>query len=62
MLRQTLGRIHQSRDIDVFLKLSMAREPTTDDYKSQGTQMNLDSYPRINDLKSMGWNPLEGGN
>ena len=39
-------------DIDVFPKLSMVREPTTDDYKSQGTQMTLDSYPRINDLKS----------
>ena len=34
-------------------KLSMEREPTTDDCKSQGTQMTLDSYPRINDLKSM---------
>ena len=41
-------------------KLSMAREIATDDYKSQGTQMTLDSYPRINDLKSMGWNQLEG--
>ena len=42
-------------------KLLMEREPTTDDCKSQGTQMTLESYPRINDLKSMGWNPLEGG-
>ena len=40
---------------------SMVREPTTDSCKSQGTQMTLDSYLRINDLKSMGWNPLEGG-
>ena len=24
-------------------------------------KMTLDSYPRINDLKSMGWNLLEGG-
>ena len=24
-------------------------------------KITLDSYPRINDLKSMGWNPLEGG-
>ena len=48
-------------NIDVFPKLSMAREPTTDDYKSQGTQMTLDSYPKINDLNFMGWNPLEGG-
>ena len=37
----------------------MAREPTTDECKSQGTQMTLDSYPIINDLKSMGWNLLE---
>ena len=43
-------------------KMSMVREPTTDDYKSQGTQMTLDSYPIINALKLMGWNPLEGGN
>ena len=48
-------------DIDVFPKLSMVREPTTDDCKSQGTQMTLDSYPRVNDLNLMGWNPLEGG-
>ena len=47
--------------VDVFPKLSMAREPTTDDCKSQGTQMTLESYPRINDLNSMGWNPLEVG-
>ena len=32
----------------------MVREPTIDDCKSQGTQMTLESYPRINDLKSMG--------
>ena len=39
----------------------MAKEPTSDDYKSQGTQMTLESYLRINDLNSMEWNPLEGG-
>ena len=39
-LGQTLERIHQSGNIDVFPKLLMVREPTTDDYKSQGTQMN----------------------
>ena len=61
-LGRTLGRIHRSRDIDVFPKLSMAREPTTDDCKSQGTQMTLESYPRINDMNSMGRNPLEGWN
>ena len=43
-------------------KLSMAREPTTDDYKSQRMQRTLDSYSRINDLMLMEWNPLEGGN
>ena len=58
---QTLEIIYRLRDIDVFQKLSVAREPTTDDCKSQGTQMTLDSYPWINDLKLMGWNPLEGG-
>ena len=45
-----------------FQKISTAREPTINDCKSQGTQMTLDSYPIITDLKSMGWNPLEGGN
>ena len=45
----TLRRIHRSGDIDVFPKLSMARETTTDGYKSQGTQMTLKSYPIIND-------------
>ena len=61
-LGQTLERIHRSRDIDVFPKLSMERELTTNDCKSQGTQMTLESYSRVNDLRSMEWNPLEGGN
>ena len=56
-----LGRIHRSGDIDVFPKLSMVGEPTTDDYKSQGTQMTLDSYSRINDLMSMEWNRWKEG-
>ena len=43
-------------------KLEMVREPTTDECKSQGTQMTLDSYSRINDLMLMEWNLLEGGN
>ena len=34
----------------------MEREPTTDDCKCQGTQMNLDSYSRINDLNR--WNGI----
>ena len=45
-----------------FERLLMARELATDDCKSQGTQMTLESYPRINDLQLMGYNPLEGGN
>ena len=60
MLRLTLERIHRSEDIDVFPKLSMARDPTTDDYKSQDTQTTLDSYLRINDLNSIGWNLIKG--
>ena len=58
---RTLGRIHRSGDIDVFPKLSMVKEPTTDDCNSQGTQMTLGSYSKINDLMSMEWNLLEGG-
>ena len=34
-------------------RLSMAREPTTDDYKSQSSQWNLDSYFIINYLNLM---------
>ena len=40
----------------------MDREPTTNDYKAQGNQMTLDSYSKINDLMSVEWNLLEGGN
>ena len=39
----------------------MARELATNDNKPQGTQWNLDSYSRIDDMKSMEWNLLEGG-
>ena len=31
----------------------MEREPTTDDCKSQGTQINLDSRPRKNPCKTI---------
>ena len=34
----------------------------TDNYKSQGTQWSIDSYSKINDLNSMEWNSLKGGN
>ena len=44
-----------------YQKMLMAIEPPTDDCKPQGTQMNLDSYSRINDLMSMEWNLLKGG-
>ena len=40
----------------------MVREPTIDEYKSQGTQWTLDPYSKINPLNSMEWNVLKGGN
>ena len=57
-----IERIHRLGDINVFPNLSMEREHAIDDCKSQGTQWNLDPYSRTNDLNSMEWNPLEGGN
>ena len=61
-LGRTLEIIHRLGDIDVFPKLMLAIETTTDDCKSQGTQWNIESYSRINDMKSMACNPVEGGN
>ena len=40
---RTVERIHRSGYIYVFPKLLIAREPTTNDCKYQGTQMTLDS-------------------
>ena len=37
----------------MYSQLLMAREPTTDDDKSQGTHVTLDLDSRIYDLKSM---------
>ena len=54
-----LGKIYQSGDIDEF-QLSIARKPATKDCKFQGTTMSLISIPE-DVLKSMGWDPLEGG-
>ena len=45
-----------------YQKMSMAREPATDDCKSQGTQRTQHSYSRINYMMLMEWNLLEGGN
>ena len=59
---RTLEIIHRLGDIDVFPKISMVREPTTDEYKSQGTQWILYPYSKINGINLMKWNPMEGGN
>ena len=56
---RTLERIHLSRAIDVFPKLLMEREPTIDDCKSQGTQMDsrlifLNKWSEVDGMKSTG--------
>jgi hypothetical protein len=56
---RTLERIHRSGDIDVFPKLSMAREPATDDCKSQGTQndsrfQSQNKWSEVDGMKSTG--------
>ena len=56
---RTLERIHRSGDIDVFPKLSMAREPSTDDCKSQGTQnysrlQSQNKWSEVDGMKSVG--------
>ena len=48
--------------LNVLPKLSMARGPAADGCKSQGTKWTLYSYSKINDMNSMEWNRLEGGN
>ena len=58
----TLERIHRSGDIDVFPRNCRWRENLplmTASLKE--LKMTLDSNPKINDMKSMGWNPLGGG-
>jgi hypothetical protein len=42
--------------------LVIEREPTIDDYKLQGTKKTIYLDPIENEPKSMGRDPLEGGN
>jgi hypothetical protein len=44
----------------MYSHMSMAREPTTNDYKSQGTHKTLGPISRINEMKSMERDPLKG--
>jgi hypothetical protein len=46
----------------MYSQLSMARDPTTDDYKTQSTHKTLGPVSRINGLKSMERDPLKGEN
>jgi hypothetical protein len=46
----------------MYSQLSMAREPTPDDYKPQGTHKTLRPISRINELKSMERDLLIGEN
>jgi hypothetical protein len=44
----------------MYSQLSMAREPTTNDCKPQGTHNTLGLVSRINGLKLMEGDPLKG--
>jgi hypothetical protein len=44
----------------MYSHLSMVREPTTNDYKPQGTHKNLSIVSRIHELNSMERDPLKG--
>jgi hypothetical protein len=44
----------------MYSHLSMAREPTTNEYKPQGTHKTLGPISRINELNSMEGDPLKG--
>jgi hypothetical protein len=46
----------------MYSHLSMAREPATNDCKSQGTHKTLGLISRINELKSMERDLLKGEN
>jgi hypothetical protein len=46
----------------MYSQLSMAREPTTDDCKPQGTKKTLGLVSRINGMKSMERDLLKGEN
>jgi hypothetical protein len=61
VLMSNIYIINESWAIQVYPLLS-AREPTTDDSNPQGTMKYLDLVPRENESKSIGRDPLEGGN
>jgi hypothetical protein len=44
----------------MYSRLSMAREPATNDYKPQGTHKTLGPISRIDEMKSMEGDPLKG--
>jgi hypothetical protein len=44
----------------MYSQLSMAREPATDDCKTQGTHKTLGTISRINELNSMERDLLKG--
>jgi hypothetical protein len=44
----------------MYSHLSMVRDPTTNDCKTQGTHKTLGSVSRINELKSMESDLLKG--
>jgi hypothetical protein len=44
----------------MYSQLSMAREPTTDDYKPLGTHRTLSLISKIDDLKSTEGDPSKG--
>jgi hypothetical protein len=46
----------------MYSQLSMVREPTTNDCKTQGTHRTLGLVSRIDELKSMEGNLLKGEN
>jgi hypothetical protein len=44
----------------MYSHMSMAREPTTNDCKTQGTHKTIGPISRVNELKSMERAPLKG--
>jgi hypothetical protein len=46
----------------MYSQLSMAREPSTNDCKPQGTHKTLGPVSRIDELNSMEGDPLKGEN
>jgi hypothetical protein len=46
----------------MYSQLTMVGEPTYDDFKPLGTHRNLDINSRIDEMKSMEGDPLNGEN